>query len=209
MGMFVFDLVKYYKNGTQFYAQLLNCLGLPLSDKLMVISINNTNYTNKTDKNGWVSLKIDLNPGFYKVITYYWAENVAESAIKESTITVLPTIVGQDLVKYYRDSSQFKVQLLQGDGSPIVNKQISMNLSGVFYSVFSDEKGFAKLDILSEPGVYNLTVQNPYDGLLMSFKITVLPYSTLRDSHFKGSFSNATYVLSLLDDNSVGIGNYR
>ena len=207
--LFVFDLVKYYKNGTQFYAQLLNCLGLPLSDKLMVISINNTNYTNKTDKNGWVSLKIDLNHGFYKVITYYWAENVAESAIKESTITVLPTIVGQDLVKYYRDSSQFKVQLLQGDGSPIVNKQISMNLSGVFYSVFSDEKGFAKLDILSEPGVYNLTVQNPYDGLLMSFKITVLPYSTLRDSHFKGSFSNATYVLSLLDDNGAGIGNAK
>lgn len=205
--LFVFDLVKYYRNGTQFYAQLLNYLGLPLSDKLMVISINNTNFTNKTDKGGWVTLKIDLNPGFYKVITYYWSENATESAIKESTITVLPTIIGQDLVKYYRDSSQFKVQLLQGNGRPIVNKSISMNLSGIFYTVFSDENGFAKLDILSEPGVYNLTVQNPYDGLLRSFKITVLPYSSLKDSHFKASLINGTYVLSLLDDNDAGIVN--
>ncbi|WP_407413341.1 Ig-like domain repeat protein [Methanobrevibacter sp.] len=203
--LFVFDLVKYYRNGTQYYAQLLNSLGLPISDKLIIISINGTNYTNKTDKNGWASLKIDLHPGFYKVITYYLAENVTESAIKESTITVIPTIIGEDFIKYYRDSSQFKVQLLQGDGSPIVNKSISMNLSGVFYNVFTDGDGFAKLDIYSEPGVYNLTVQNPYDGLLRSFKITVLPYSTLKNSYFRGLLINDTYILSLVDDNDEGI----
>lgn len=205
--LFVFDLVKYYKNGTQFYAQLLNSLGMALYDKEIIISINNTNYTNKTDKYGWVSLKIDLEPGFYNVITYYIAENQTESALKTSTITVLPTIIGQDLVKYYRDSSQFIVQLLKGDGSPISGKNISINFSGVFYKVLTDKNGFAKLNIDSEPGNYMLTVQNPYDGLLKSFKITVLPYSSLKNSHFKGLLLNNTYMLSLLDDNDVGIGN--
>ncbi len=203
--LFVFDLVKYYKNGTQFYAQLLNSVGLPLSDKEIIISINNTNYTNKTDNEGWVFLKIDLNPGFYNAVTYYLPENVSESAVRTSTITVLPTVIGHDLVKYYRDSNQFKAQLLKGDGSPIVNTNVSMNLSGVFYKVCSDENGFAVLNINSEPGTYNLTVQNPYDGLLMSFKITVLPYSQLRNSHFEGSLINGTYVLSLLDDSDDGI----
>ena len=205
--LFVFDLVKYYKNGTQFYAQLLNYLGSPLSDKLLTISINGTNYTNITDNDGWVSLKIDLNPGFYNVVTSYIAENATENAYKTSTITVLSTIIGQDLVKYYMDSSQFSVKLLQGDGNPIANKNISMNLNGLFYTCLSDDNGNAKLNINLEPGEYRLTVQNPYDGLLESFKITVLPYSTLKNSNFIGVLINNTYKLSLIEDNGLGIAN--
>lgn len=205
--LFVFDLVKYYRNGTQFYAQLLDYLGLPLSDKLLTISINGTNYTNITDKNGWVSLKIDLKPGFYNVATSYVADNASENAYKTSTITVLSTVIGQDLVKYYMDSSQFSVKLLQGDGVPIANKNISMNLSGIFYTCLSDENGTAKLNINLEPGEYTLTVQNPYDGLLESFKITVLSYSTLKNSNFKGVLINNTYKLSLINDDGAGIAN--
>ena len=205
--LFVFDLVKYYRNGTQFYAQLLDYLGSPLSDKLVTISINGTNYTNMTDKDGWVSLKIDLKPGFYNVVTSYVTNNASENAYKASTITVLSTIIGQDLVKYYMDSSQFSVRLLQGDGTAIANKNISMNLSGIFYTCLSDENGTARLNIDLEPGTYDITVQNPYDGLLESFNITVLSYSVLKNSSFNGVLINTTYKLSLVDDNGAGIVN--
>ena len=76
---------------------------------------------------------------------------------------------------------------------------------GIFYTCLSDENGTARLNIDLEPGTYDITVQNPYDGLLESFNITVLSYSVLKNSSFNGVLINTTYKLSLVDDNGAGI----
>ena len=206
--LFAFDLVKYYRNGTQFYAQLLDFAGRPLSNKTISIEINGTKYANITDNGGWVSLTIDFKPGFYEVTSAYISQNANETVYAKSTITVLSTIIGNDMVKYYRNATQFYVQLLKGDGTPISNTTISFNLSGVFYKSLSNENGIAKLNIDNLPGIYNLTVQNPYDGLLKSFKVTVLEYGVLKNSYITGKLINSTYILTLSDE-SKGIANAK
>ena len=81
-------------------------------------------------------------------------------------IKVLPTILADNLVKYYLNGSQFHVKVIDGSGNPIVNTNVSMNINGVFYVRQTNSEGIATLNIKLWSGKYILTVHNPYDGLL-------------------------------------------
>lgn len=193
------DIIKYYNNGTQFHVQLLDSIGQPLPGKEIIFTINNINYTYKTDELGWASLNIDFKPGNYTVVSTYIASDPLENAITLSNITVLSTIVADNLVKYYRNNSQFTARFLYSNGQPIKNTNVSILFEGTSYIRTTDENGFATLTINSEVGKYNITLQNPNDGLIETYNITVLPYSLLKETVFEGKLLNNTYQLILKD----------
>lgn len=62
-------------------------------------------------------------------------------------IKVLPTILADNLVKYYLNGSQFYVKVIDGSGNPIVNTNVSMNINGVFYVRQTNSEGIATLNI--------------------------------------------------------------
>ena len=47
---------------------------------------------------------------------------------------MLPTLIAKALVKYYRNVSQFDIQLINGQGNPVSGKMITMNINGVLYN---------------------------------------------------------------------------
>lgn len=47
-------------------------------------------------------------------------------------VTVLPTVEANDLVKYYRNDSQFYAKFLDGQGNPLANAKVKFNIM-VFY----------------------------------------------------------------------------
>lgn len=57
-------------------------------------------------------MNINLNPGIYEAIIYY--KSAYSMDYLEVTIHVLPTISGDDLVKYYKNSSQYLLRILDG-----------------------------------------------------------------------------------------------
>ncbi|MBR0059715.1 MAG: hypothetical protein IJP99_10330, partial [Methanobrevibacter sp.] len=110
-----------------------------------------------------------LNPGNYTIKTTFNGTTV------ENTVTVLPTLIAEDLVKYYRNASQFFISLIDGEGNAVTGKNITLNINSVFYNRLTNENGTAKLNINLEPGEYILTATDPLTGLQMSYNITVLP----------------------------------
>ena len=114
-------------------------------------------------------MAINLNPGNYTIKTTFNGTTV------ENTVTVLPTLIAEDLVKYYRNASQFFISLIDGEGNAVTGKNITLNINGVFYNRLTNENGTAKLNINLEPGEYILTATDPLTGLQMSYNITVLP----------------------------------
>lgn len=64
----------------------------------------------------------------------------------------------------YKDGSQFKVTLLDGQGNTYSNQNVAFNVNGVFYSKLTDSEGVAKLksNINLMPGQYIIT--SSYDG---------------------------------------------
>lgn len=188
------DLVIYYKNGTPFMVYLMNS-GQPVVGEAVIIEINGVNYTRVTNDEGSVSMAVNLNPGVYDINVYYEDLNV------KSTVTILSTVTGENIVKYYRNGTQYYVSLVDGQGNLLANRDVTMNINGVFYTRTTNEDGVARLNINLNPDVYIITVEDPETGLLISNNVTVL--STLVDNvDLVKYFRNGSqYSVKVLDDN--------
>ncbi len=192
------DVVKMYKNDTQYYATLLDNQGNPLAQGTEVnLFINGVNYTRKTNENGTVKMNINLEQGEYSIIVTNPVNN--ETAI--NSITVLSTIVdNNDLVKFYKNDSQYIVTILGADGKPAPGKKVTFNINGVFYTRQTNASGQAKLNINLLPGEYIITAE--YDGCKVSNNITVL--SVMSASNLTKKYGDSTpFEVGLVD----GLGN--
>ena len=163
------DVVKYYKNGTQYYAVALDGNGNPLVGVNITFNINGVMYTRVTNEDGIAMLSINLNPGNY-IITAIHPNGLMIS----NNVTVLPTISGSDVVKYYKNGTQYYAVALDGNGNPLVGVNITFNINGVMYTRVTNEDGIAKLNINLDPGNYIITVIHP-NGQMISNNIVIIP----------------------------------
>ena len=151
------DLVKYYRNGTQYTARIVAKDGSYVgAGEKVTFNIHGVFYNRYTDSNGYVTLNINLEPGDYIITAYY--EDCAEG----NMIHVLPVLFTRDLVMNYKDGSQFIAHLLDGQGNPYPGQNINFNVNGVFYDRTTDANGDAKLNINLQSGQYIIT--SSYNG---------------------------------------------
>jgi hypothetical protein len=204
--LFAHDIVKYYKNGTQFNAQLVDALGNPLAGKTINLTINGQKYSRITDSNGLITFSVNLNPGVYSIYCAYYGDNSLEDAFAVAKVTVLSVTYGDNLVKYYKNDSQFYVKVIDGTGAPIVGKNVTMNINGVFYNRLTNDEGIARLNINLGPGKYILTAYNPYGNFAESYNITVL--STIMGADIVKYYKNDTqYYVHLVDGKGNPLAN--
>ena len=170
------DLTKYYRNESQFDVVILDGNGNPVSGVKIEYNIDGLFYYRTTDDDGFARFDINLRPGEY-IIT---VKNMANGEVTSNKVTVLSTIVVEDLTKYYCNESQFYMTVVDGQGKPLANQEVSINIDGVFYYRTTDSNGVARLDINLRPGEYILTVQDS-TGLMRSALVTVLPTLTGED----------------------------
>ena len=163
------DLVKMYQNDTQFYATFLGKDGKVLANTTVRFNINGVFYNRTTDENGTARLAINLNPGNYTLTAY----NPINGEERGFNVLVKPLIETSDLTKYYNNESKFEAKIYNKDGSLAVNKTVSFNINGVFYTRTADENCIVKLAITLRPGDYIIT--SMYEGLSIGNKVKVIP----------------------------------
>ena len=173
------DLVKMYQNDTRFHAKFTDSTGKALANTEIKFNINGVFYTKKTDKDGMADLGIMLRPGSY-ILTAY---NPVTGEEKGFNITVKSLIMQNDLTKYYLNASRFEATVYNKDGSLAVNKNVTFNINGVFYTKTTDKNGVASLGIALRPGNYTITTM--YDGLDIGNKVTVMPTLVTKDLSMK------------------------
>ena len=186
------DVVKFFRNGTQYCAKFLDGCGSPLVNASVVFNINGVFYKKQTDDNGMAKLNINLRPGEYILTAMH-----PDALMYGSNITVLSTILANDVVKFFRNGTQYCAKFLDGCGSPLVNASVVFNINGVLYKKQTDYDGVARLNINLFPGKYILTAMHP-DGLMYGYNITVL--STIHGDDIVKFFRNGTqYCAKFLD----------
>ena len=186
------DVVKFFRNGTQYYAKFLDGCGCPLVNASVIFNINGVFYKKQTDDNGMAKLNINLRPGVYILTAMH-----PDALMYGSNITVLSTILANDVVKFFRNGTQYYAKFLDGCGSPLVNASVTFNINGVLYKKQTDYEGVARLNINLFPGKYILTAMHP-DGLMYGYNITVL--STIHGDDIVKFFRNGTqYCAKFLD----------
>ena len=164
------DVFKVFRNGTQYYALFLDGEGNPLVNTDVSFNIHGVFYTRTTNASGWARLNINIEAGKY-IIT---AINPVTGEMKSNNITVFTLIESSDLVKHYRNGSQFIIRVRGDDGNwAKAGEQVTFNIHGVFYTRYTNETGHIKLNINIEPGEYIIT--SYYKDCRESNKITVLP----------------------------------
>lgn len=186
------DLVKMYKNETQFFATLLGTDGKPLSNIDVTFNINGVFYTRQTNENGVARLNINLRPDVY-ILT---AINSVTGENKGFNITVKSLIESNDLTKYYRNDSNFEVKIYNKDGTLAINKEVTFNINGVFYQKTTDSNGIARLCIALRPGNYIITTI--VDGLDIGNNINVLPTLVTSDLSMK-YLDGSNFTVQTLD----------
>ena len=186
------DVVKFFRNGTQYCAKFLDGCGSPLVNASVTFNINGVFYKKQTDDNGMAKLNINLRPGVYILTAMH-----PDALMYGSNITVLSTILVNDVVKFFRNGTQYCAKFLDGCGSPLVNASVTFNINGVLYKKQTDYEGIARLNINLFPGKYILTAMHP-DGLMYGYNITVL--STIHGDDIVKFFRNGTqYCAKFLD----------
>ena len=160
------DLIKYFRNASQYTVRIIGDDGNPVgTGESVTFNINGVFYTRTTDSSGIAKLNINLIPGDYIITAEYGGCKVSNN------IKVLPTLTGKDITKKYGQNGAFEATLVNGQGKPYANQQISFNINGVFYTRTTNAQGIAKLNINLQQGVYIIT--STYGQASVSNKVTV------------------------------------
>ena len=160
------DLTKYYKNDSQYVVKILGADGNPVkAGEVVTFNINGVFYNRTTNESGHAKLNINLPPGDYVITANYNGCSVSNN------ITVLTILETGDMSMKYKDGSQFKAKVLDGQGNALANQTVQFNINGVLYNRATGSDGIAKLNINLIAGQYIIT--SSYNGYSVGNKITI------------------------------------
>ena len=189
------NVIKIFRNNTQYYATFKDFNGTYLANGTMVqFNINGVLYNRSVKENGVAKLNLNLEAGEY-ILT---ALNTVTGEKSSNNITILSKITeNNNLVKYYRNASQYTVKIIGDDGKAVgAGENVTFNINGVFYTRTTNASGVAKLNINLGPDVYIITVE--YGGCRVSNNITVLPVLYASDLVKKYGTPDQ-FIVTLLD----------
>lgn len=196
------NLTKYYGGSERFSVNLTDRQGNPIADAVVGITLNGLGYVRVTDENGSASIAVNLNSGEYPVVVSYDGTSV------NATVTVLTTVNGTDVVKVFRNATQYYATFLDSEGKFLANgTDVQFNINGVLYDrKVSGNEGLARLNINLEQGEYIITAINTVTGENTANNITVLP-KIIENSDITKYYRNATqYTVKLIGDDGKAVG---
>ncbi|WP_409199984.1 Ig-like domain repeat protein [Methanobrevibacter sp. DSM 116169] len=193
------DLEMYYKNGSKYVITLFDSNFEVLSEMNVYIKINGISYMKITDKNGNAELNINLRPGKYEVSVYFNGTGKYAESENNSNVNVLSTIIIENITKHYKNDTQYKITVVDGNNNSVAGKNVSININGVIYYRLTDKDGIATLNINLDPGKYVATVEHPESDLKISSIIEVIPI--LYGKNLIKNFGNSEqYEVAVLDN---------
>ena len=198
------DVTKYYKGSERFVVNITDYEGNPVANRSVSIVINSKEYNRTTDANGTASIALGLNSGVYN------ATVTVGNKTSNSVVTILPTVNGTDVVKVYRNATQYYATFRDSQGNYLKEGTVvKFNINGVMYErKISGSEGLAKLNLNLQQGTYVLTAMNPQTGENAANNITIIS-RLVENSDITKYYRNATqYTVKVIGDdgNAVGAG---
>lgn len=158
------DIVKYFKNGTQYTVKVTDVNGTAVVGATISVSISSSSwkkpatYKITTNDEGVANLDINLATGKYSM-TANLGGNIAKS-----TVEVLPTLTVNSIAKKVSQPASLKAKLVDGQGNPLSGKTITFKVLDKTYYRTTDNNGFTSLPIHLNLGVWKFIITNPETG---------------------------------------------
>ena len=197
--------------GQYFIAYLKDQNNNPLASKYVYIKFSKKTYSKITDKNGRVSLKINLNVGNYKTQLIYkgaqsYLKNTKKLTIKSYNATTKITFNSKEVVR----AKWLNINLKYGTNKTLANKKLTITFNNKKYDRTTNENGRVNFKISKPVGSYKIKVEfNGDKGFKKSYRFTtikILPNYTAifsaknKTSHLNGN-KTVKYYVKLTDVN--------
>lgn len=123
-------------------------------NEIVKININKKSQNIKTDKNGYASFKITLNPGTYTLTATYNGVKVSNK------IVVKPVLSAKNISKKKAKTIKFTAKLVNTKGKVLKGKKITFKVKGKTYKATTNKKGIATVSLKNlKVGKYTITTK--------------------------------------------------
>ncbi|MEE0934878.1 MAG: hypothetical protein U0L42_04325 [Methanobrevibacter sp.] len=170
--LYSMDVIKSFNNATQYYVALVDSNNLPLADKVIKFYINNETYEALTDINGFACFDKILAPGTYNITAIYQGNYPDEFAQVNNNITVLTTVVGENIVNY--GGVRLPVRFLDNLGNNLSNTEVYFIVNDLGYKVNTDSNGIGVFNYNLKVGSYDVMAINSLSGENKTFNLKIV-----------------------------------
>lgn len=201
------NLTKYYGGSDKLKIVLKNSNGKPVAGEEIIVKINSNAYHLFTNSNGEAFLDVNLNPGTYKATILFEQTERYHSNTTISTVTVLPTVEGIDVVKLYGSGTQYFAIFTDSKGKALGNTEVTFTISGKSYKITTLPNGIAKININYQPGNYVISTVNPVTKQKLSNNVVIFyPIIGKDSSNYYGVKTTYKVRIYTLNYEPVGAG---
>ena len=196
----VFNMTTYYYSGGELRITLKDSNGNPVSNKPVKITVGGITATRNTHSDGIAVYEVYLENGIHDVNVEFAGDSYYVSSEASARITVLTSIIlSSDLTKTY--GSHYTFKLLDTDGNPLWDYEISVKFDGKSELIESDSNGVFSLKINKKAGNYNLAIVNPINNEKISKTVKVVSRITENKAVTMYYGAGKSYTVKVLDDN--------
>ncbi|AMK15160.1 Ig-like domain-containing protein [Methanobrevibacter olleyae] len=174
-NLVVLDSVIDYDN--KLVVLLKDRYGDSISDKVVILEINNVNYNLTTNYEGIATFSLPiLKPGDYYCSVKFLGDNIYLNSTERTQIKISKVdtnIIANNLVKNYGDNNLLYARLEDIKHKSLVNRSITFFIGNNSYSATTDNFGNVFLPINCSPGFYSTTIDFKGDDFYNGFNTTV------------------------------------
>ena len=207
------NVVKYYDGGKQgLSAKVTDKQGNPIVGIKLVATINGGNYTRTTKDDGTINpFPLDLISGNYTVPIVFEGNDLFNPTQVTSNVTIKTTVFGNDVVKVFRNATNYTASFLDANGKKLTPQapKVNININGVMYQRAVRADGSISFNLNLEQGTYILTTTNPVTGENVANTVTILP-RIINNNNLTKYYKNASqYTFTLVGDDGKPIANEK
>lgn len=157
----------YFGTNAYFKARIVDDEGnFASAGEIVQIKVNGKAINVKTDKNGFISYRINLNPKTYSITTTYKGFKVSNKII------IKPVLTAKNISKKKAKKIKFTAKLVNTKGKSLKGKKITFKVKGKTYKAKTNKKGIATIYIKNlKVGKYKVTAKYGKSTIKNTIKI--------------------------------------
>ena len=172
----------------------------------VTVTIGNKTYVASL-VNGSAKITVpELGNGVNNVVISYSGDNKYAPRGYSSNVTIETKIIASNMVRGYNSGVDYQFKVVDINGNPIANKNVKIKIKNKSYTVKTNSKGVAKLNVKLSVGSYKVIIINPDTGKTVTKTLKIVKRLSGNKNIAKYYNSNFKYKFKVIGNNGKAVG---
>jgi len=148
----------------------------------------------------------ELGNGVNNVVISYSGDNKYAPRGYSSNVTIETKIIASNMVRGYNSGVDYQFKVVDINGNPIANKKVKIKIKNKSYTIKTNSKGVAKLNVKLSVGSYKVIIINPDTGKTVTKTLKIVKRLSGNKNIAKYYNSNFKYKFKGIGNNGKAVG---